>query len=250
MVQSMSFNFNFYNQHCNGTPVIFIHGFMGNGKDWETIIELIDRPAITIDLPGHGLNSNFSYKSIADVATDLIANLKLDLYQLVGYSMGGRLALEMLHLAPYLFKSAIIESAHPGVDDPHARLKADQELISIPFQTFLTKWYQAPLFGRISEHSTFAQLIDKRLENCPDKLQKSLNILSVGTQRNLWSFLESTKIPITYITGELDLKYHQIGIKLTQINPFIKHKSFHECGHNVHIERAKDFAKLIITQKD
>ena len=53
--------------------ILFLHGFMGSGKDWEVIIHyFVDRyNCITIDLPGHGVNfpddvSDYSFERCAE----------------------------------------------------------------------------------------------------------------------------------------------------------------------------------------
>ena len=89
-----------YSGDRSGAPVIFLHGFMGCGDEWNEIVErLPELFCILPDLPGHGRSvgdltvDDCSFESTARSLIDLMDALELDTACLVGYSMGGRIAL-------------------------------------------------------------------------------------------------------------------------------------------------------------
>lgn len=86
--------------------LVFLHGFLGTGEDWITIMKTFSGSArcISIDLPGHGKSIIHGVKSsgeepwpsleiIADILHKLIHQVTPVKVTLVGYSMGARIAL-------------------------------------------------------------------------------------------------------------------------------------------------------------
>ena len=84
-----------------GEPLVLLHGFTGSGANWAAQVEAFatDFRVVTIDLLGHGQTespSDPTRYAIEPAAADLIAifdALELERVNLLGYSMGGRLAL-------------------------------------------------------------------------------------------------------------------------------------------------------------
>ena len=123
-----------------GVPIVFLHGFLGRSEDWlEVCASLPPCRCIGIDLPGHG-DSPFE----PDFTIDLPQ------FHLVGYSMGGRIALQK-------FKDKALTltllSTHPGLKDAEerdARRESDavwaKKLLHLPIDEFLKQWYDQPIF--------------------------------------------------------------------------------------------------------
>ena len=140
--------------------VLFLHGFMGNGGSWNEIIESLQKNyhCITIDLPGHGqsLNveeSHFKMPECAKLIIKIIDKLKIDKFNLIGYSMGARLGLFLALNYPDYINKAVLESGSPGLkteSERHERQKSDGllalELERAPLEEFVNKWYEQPLF--------------------------------------------------------------------------------------------------------
>lgn len=92
-----------------GNVVIFLHGFLGNSQDWIPLMKALSTSArcISIDLPGHGESCiechgkksiqepSLSIESVAEMLLRLICSSTTGMVMLVGYSMGGRIALYM-----------------------------------------------------------------------------------------------------------------------------------------------------------
>ncbi|MEH2007889.1 alpha/beta fold hydrolase, partial [Nostoc sp.] len=96
------YKFNYYLKVNINKPLIFLlHGFMGNINEFDEAIKLLgeDFSSLTLDLPGHGktqvLGGDQYYKIelTAQAIINLLDELKIDKCHLIGYSMGGRLAL-------------------------------------------------------------------------------------------------------------------------------------------------------------
>ncbi len=89
-----------YLREGSGSPVVYLHGFLESSVIWEQI-NLDGFEKITIDLPGHGSSKEVSCISIAEMAAILLQtlnSLSLGKYDLVGHSMGGYAALELVKI--------------------------------------------------------------------------------------------------------------------------------------------------------
>ncbi|MBM3183996.1 MAG: alpha/beta fold hydrolase, partial [Chlamydiae bacterium] len=103
-----------------GTPLVFLHGFLGKSEDWEGVIShLTHCPCIGVDLPGHGLSSFHETFDFSPPAPR---------FHLIGYSMGGRLAMQYaLRFAERIDRLLLI-GAHPGLKtekEKKERLQSD-----------------------------------------------------------------------------------------------------------------------------
>lgn len=86
------------------TPVVFVHGFMGGSEQWQgQVAALSDHPVITLDLPGFGKNAHLdafeSIRANAKWALDALSAQGCRTFHLIGHSMGGMVAQEMVALA-------------------------------------------------------------------------------------------------------------------------------------------------------
>jgi 2-succinyl-6-hydroxy-2,4-cyclohexadiene-1-carboxylate synthase len=222
---------------------------MGRGSDWQDLATDLSKDyyCLLLDLPGHGNSPIGNTKTFHDVAELIIKSIddlekKIDV---VGYSMGGRIAFYLILKFPHLFNRAIIESASPGIKSEKDKrdryqkdlallkdLKSKEEMIS-----FLKKWYTNPLFGKISKTT----LIEKKSANNPQILNKAQALLSVGNQPSLWKELENLKIPTLYLSGQRDEKYTKIGNEIAKLSPLIITYVFKDCAHITHLENPDKF---------
>lgn len=252
--------------------ILFLHGFMGNSHEFEQAISLLSHEfyCLTIDLPGHGktkvLGGDECYKmpNTADAIINLLDDLEITKCFLVGYSMGGRLALYLTLYFPQRFSKIILESASPGLSTEAERLervkhdeqiarKLERSVARNDFTVFLSHWYTQPIFGSIKNHSQFEQLIEVRLQNNPIELAKSLRFMGIGCQPSLWEKLKYNTIPSLLLAGGSDDKFIDINTEMTQACKFCQLKVINYSGHNIHFEKVKAFVENVrkfLTQAD
>ncbi len=241
-----------------GRPVIlFLHGFLGSGEEWEEIIShLAERfRCLAVDLPGHGRSASvdrrrsWRMENNAKAVIVLLAKLGIHKCFLAGYSMGGRLALYLALHYPRYFAKVILESASPGLrteEERRERLARDEQLArrleTGDFREFLRDWYRQPLFQTLKQHPRFEEIFQHRLQNDPRGLAKSLREMGTGAQPSLWEQLPGNKIPLLLVAGEKDAKFRSIAAEMAKINPVAGVKVITGCGHNVHFEAPEIFA--------
>ena len=114
-----------------GSPILLLHGFTGDVSAWQNLRPAMEKShrVIALDILGHGKSakppSASSYR-IERVAADVIAwldRLSVGKIHLLGYSMGGRLALYLALRYADRFHSLILESASPGLHSQQARAR-------------------------------------------------------------------------------------------------------------------------------
>lgn len=128
----------------NGSPVVFLHGFMEDLSMWDEVIMHLPVKAICIDLTGHGkspidFNATPSILSMAKEVEKVILHEKLKNPIIIGHSMGGYVGLELMKLIPGL-EHLILFHSHPWSDSEDK--KRDRERVA---NMVLTK---APVFIR------------------------------------------------------------------------------------------------------
>jgi 2-succinyl-6-hydroxy-2,4-cyclohexadiene-1-carboxylate synthase len=243
--------------------ILFLHGFMGNRSEFNQAISLLADGfyCLNIDLPGHGktqvLDDNcHTMAKTADALINFLDELKVDRCLLVGYSMGGRLALYLTLHFPQRFRKVILESASPGLSTEKERLeraKRDEQIArklarstqTEDFKKFLDNWYSQPIFGNIKNHPQFEQMIENRLQNNPLELAKSLRFMGTGVQPSLWKKLPENKVPLLLLVGEKDRKFIDINRKMTQVNELCNLKIIENTAHNIHLENTSVFVENI-----
>ena len=241
----------------NNNPVILLlHGFMGNGSDFIDVIPLLSTKfyCLTVDLPGHGKtqikggDENYKMPNTARELINLLDFLKIDKCYLFGYSMGGRLALYLTVNFPWRFEKVILESASPGLKtekERKRRIFSDfllaNKLETTDFKEFLLNWYNLPLFQSLSQHPNFEKMLERRLQNNPFELAKSLRNMGTGNQPSLWEKLPEVKIPLLLLVGEMDKKFVAINSEMARLLPVVKMQIIPGSGHNIHLENPQAF---------
>ncbi|MCC5616551.1 2-succinyl-6-hydroxy-2,4-cyclohexadiene-1-carboxylate synthase [Nostoc sp. CHAB 5836] len=244
--------------------ILFLHGFMGNIDEFDEAIKLLcdEFSYLTLDLPGHGKTQvlgeeeYYTMTNTAHALINLLDELKIAKCFLVGYSMGGRLALYLTLHFPERFLKVVLESASPGLPTEVERLeriKLDQQIgrklsRSIEkrdFTAFLLNWYNQTIFGNLKNHPECDRMIESRLHNNPQELDKSLRFMGTGCQPSLWEKLQENKIPLLLLVGEYDQKFISINTEMAQLCEFAQIKIISNAGHNIHFENTWAFVRNI-----
>lgn len=242
--------------------IVFLHGFLGSGSDWLPIARQLEKEycCLLVDLPGHGDtpisaqgNSNLFFIETIDALAAELRRTASPPCLLVGYSMGGRVALALLMRHPDFFEKAIIVSASPGLRTEEERIarKAGDEGIARKieknFEEFIQAWYDQPLFATLKSHPLFLEVERERKINNPGNLAAALRLLGTGRQPSFWDELPANRVPIQFFAGEKDLKFVEIGVQMVNLCPESKLEIFPGCGHTLHIENRELFLDRLKT---
>ncbi|MBD2178030.1 2-succinyl-6-hydroxy-2,4-cyclohexadiene-1-carboxylate synthase [Pseudanabaena sp. FACHB-1998] len=248
----------------NYPAILFLHGFMGDRLEFQPAITALSKHfyCVAIDLPAHGQTQipeqdcYYTIQATAKAVISFLNFLHINKCDLVGYSMGGRLALYLTIHFPNYFHRVVLESASAGLTTAQARsdrLAQDHQLATrlenftdCEFRDFLESWYQQVIFANLRSHPNFPQMLAHRLNNSPRLLAKSLRNFSTGTQPSLWEELAQNQIPLLLIAGELDHKFVQLNQQVAKLCQSAKLEIMPNCGHNTHFENSDLFIQKVL----
>lgn len=228
---------------ADGERVLLLHGFTQTHRSWDRVAAALTQRGFAVsrvDLPGHGRSGHVSadlWGTANLVASALSAQMPVTI---VGYSMGGRVALHVALQHPSLVRRLVVVGATAGIDDPadrRTRRVADDVLatriVEIGVDAFLAEWLAGPLFSTLT--ADLADTEDRRA-NTADGLADSLRRCGTGSQDPLWDRLGEIRCPVTVVVGALDAKFGSLGERIIAAIPRAVAHVVSECGHACHLE--------------
>lgn len=242
--------------------LVFLHGFTGSTKTWDKVIESFKETyrIITIDLIGHGLTDapynvqRYSMEEQVELLHDFFEARRIQSFTLIGYSMGGRVALAFTMKYEEMVDQLILESSSPGLqteEEREARRKSDHALAEkiekSGLDSFIEYWENIPLFeSQKTLPETKQQAIrEDRLSQRVIGLTNSLRGMGTGSQPSFWDDLQNFTKPVLLITGELDKKFQQKAIDMKERFLCCKNVTVSNVGHAIHVENPQIFATII-----
>jgi 2-succinyl-6-hydroxy-2,4-cyclohexadiene-1-carboxylate synthase len=244
----------------DGPAVTLLHGFTQSGRSWREVIATM--PAgwrwIVPDLRGHGeTRIQPGAPCTMDACTAdlemLWDHLGIDRTHLVGYSMGGRLALNVTARRPERIISLLTVGAHAGLEGEarESRRQGDEALAQRiekdGLEAFINYWTALPLFAGLERRgpSFMAQVRAERMRNTTAGLAASLRGMGAGEMEPLWDQLGRVMLPSTFVAGQLDHGYVASARRLASIVPDSRVEIVLRAGHSVHQERPEAFARVL-----
>lgn len=156
---------------------------------------------------------------------------------LLGYSMGGRLALHALLEDGHPWQAAVIVSAHPGLEERaerEARRVSDAawatKALTAGWRDFLAEWNAQSLLGGPSLRTADA---DARLALRRGEIARSFVDWSLGAQQPLWDRLREIRVPVLWVAGENDAKFLALAERAAALVPQCRLAVAPACGHRV-----------------
>jgi 2-succinyl-6-hydroxy-2,4-cyclohexadiene-1-carboxylate synthase len=240
---------------------LFLHGFMGSSEDWRDTITALDGRyrCLAVDLPGHGDSvglppKDYTIEGTTRALIGLLDLLGIERPTVVGYSMGGRLALYLALHHPEHCSGLFLESASPGIEEAaerRARREADEEWarrLQEDFGMFLADWYRQPLFASLARHEGLVEAMSEaRARSDPAELACSLRGMGTGRGPSLWGELASIRVPTLAVAGELDGKFVEISHCMASISALVRVTVVPGAGHNVRAEVPRMYLGLLET---
>ena len=233
--------------------VVFLHGFTHTGRSWHPVIAALGEryTSVADDIRGHGDASERVPVSLEAVIDDVVAAAGPERYTLVGYSMGGRIALHVALAADDRVERLVLIGASPGIADEgerSARQRADEELAGeierSSIEEFARRWAQTPVLAGLPAAALDAAHAD-RLRSTPAGLARALRGLGTGALPSLWERLGELLIPVTLVVGEGDSKFQAIALEMARGLPAAEVVVVPGVGHAVHLEAPEAIARAL-----
>ena len=240
-----------------GPAVTLLHGFLQDRTSWDEVFEHLPSGHrwVLVDLPGHGESSAVPAtmpSAIAELAATW-DGLGVDRSHLVGYSMGGRVALQLAALHPLRLLSLFTLGAHAGLEGPErdARLAADAALADAVerdgIDDFAARWAAQPMFAGIGRRrpDAVARLAAMRRRQNAGAIAAALRGMGAGAAPAVWDRLRGLRLPATFAAGAEDTRYAELAERLADAVPGARRATIADAGHAAHIEQPEAFAAVL-----
>jgi 2-succinyl-6-hydroxy-2,4-cyclohexadiene-1-carboxylate synthase len=222
--------------------VLFIPGFMQRGDAWRPVAELLPEryPSTMLDHSQHSFESRLA--EIAEAGAGGV---------LVGYSLGGRLALRAALRSPGSFSAVVTVGATAGIEEGPlrvARAEADEKLASwietASMEDVVSLWERQPMFADQSDALVEAQR-SGRLSHDQRSLALLLRTAGQGALEPVWHDLRSFELPLLAIAGARDDGYTRAAKRIASTAPNGRLAIVEEAGHAPQLQQPDEVARLI-----
>jgi pimeloyl-ACP methyl ester carboxylesterase len=163
----------YYEEHGSGEPLVLLHGGISAGEMFGAILPALaaERRVITVDLQGHGGTADVDRpllpETMADDIAALIRHLGLERADVMGYSLGGIVALRTAIQHPQVVRRLVLVSVGFRRDGSHPEVVQNMDQFSPELAPVLQ---QSPLYER------YARLAP-RVEDWPVLIAKTAELL-------------------------------------------------------------------------
>jgi 2-succinyl-6-hydroxy-2,4-cyclohexadiene-1-carboxylate synthase len=245
-------------------PLVLLHGFTGNRTSFDHLRPLLNSTvkAIAVDLPGHGetpltqRKGREGFIETVEAVVQLVEKLGVPSVDLLGYSMGARIALGAALAKPERFGRIILESGSPGLHrrmERAERRESDGRLATTlraqGVEAFVQHWESQPMFDSLRRlpPERLTALRERRKSCTVEGLSGALGRLGLGFQPDYWPELHSQRLPTLLLTGALDEKFTLIARKMATELPVVWRHTFPDCGHAPHLEIPEEYAREVLS---
>ncbi len=235
-----------------GPVVVLAHGFTQTGRLWGPFGEILarDHTLVRVDLPGHAGSGAVSADLVAAAGLVVDAVDGTEPFDLLGYSLGARVALHLAFARPDRVRRLVLIGGTAGIEDPEARrarrLRDDALATELEeshdLGGFLRRWLAGPMFSGLRDPG-----MNERLRNTPGGLASSLRMAGAGTYEPLWNHLGDLTPPVLALAGADDPRYAGTGARIARS---VRHGVFSlvpGAGHAAHLAQP-DLAARMVTQ--
>src|SRR5438105_11083712 len=146
----------YYETHGAGRPMILLHGGLGSGEMYGPILPMLAErhQVVTVDLQGHGRTADIDrpmdVRLMAGDIAALIEHLGVDKPDIVGYSLGGGVALQTAVQYPAKIRRLVVASANIRPDAIYPEMRAQQSQLSAAAAEFMKETPMYQLYQRVA----------------------------------------------------------------------------------------------------
>lgn len=246
-------------------PLILLHGFLGLPQDWRDFVQQFEKNSNHLEKHEPHLydlwrdvrlsmaSGESGFSNWLDGFHDALVRFRRPPV-LVGYSLGGRLALQAAIQFPDLVKGVVAVSAHVGLakeTEREERLTADQlwaqRWRSESWSEVLEAWNQQSVFSFQPDQGGNQTQTLRRGEKdfVRSELAWVLDHWSLARQKNLRPDLRQLHIPALFVSGEWDKKFTELYQSL-ELPPAGEFRALSSAGHRVLADQPESLAKEVI----
>jgi 2-succinyl-6-hydroxy-2,4-cyclohexadiene-1-carboxylate synthase len=228
-----------------GPPLVLLHGFTQTGRLWGPFGDRLAEAhtLVALDLPGHAGSDavRADLPEAAGLVTEAVrAAVGDEPCDILGYSLGARVALHVLITSKLPLRRAVLIGVTGGIEDAGGRERrraADDALaerleVSGDVDAFLDDWLRSPLFASLPDSAADRT---ERLRNSATGLAASLRLNGTGTQAALWDDLRTIALPLLAMAGTDDTRFAGHALRVQETAPQAVASLVPGGGHAAHL---------------
>ena len=233
--------------------VVLLHGFSGTRRAWDGVAAALDPERylpLALDLPGHGQAAEWEGPITFAGCVQHVLERSPARFILCGYSLGGRVALNVALATPERVTQLVLVSCSPGIEDSAERAERRRsdhrladELERVPFEEFIERWRTQPLFADDPPHVGELARADQR-RNRPEALAAAMRGIGTGEMEPLWGRLHELTMPVTVVVGDRDARFQALGRRMAGLLPDAE-MAIVPGGHSLALENPTAIASVL-----
>jgi 2-succinyl-6-hydroxy-2,4-cyclohexadiene-1-carboxylate synthase len=228
------------------------------------VVKAIDTEftTLSVDIIGHGWSGSpptvdrYEMSRAVDDLVEMLHRIGFERAVWVGYSLGGRTALQLAVQHPEAVSALVLEGASPGLateQERADRIAADEALArkleTEGLEAFIDYWQSIPLWD--SQKTTLTEpqrvaLRQQRLAQRATGLANSLRGMGTGSQMWVGDRLGNLGVPVLLTAGRLDTKFSAIAAEMAQAIPDARLEIIEAAGHCAHLEQPAAFNAVLL----
>ena len=250
----------------DGPALLLLHGFTGSTATMWPLGRTLTarRTVLAVDLPGHGRTGlleppDHRFEATLAALVRILDQRGIEETDVLGYSMGGRLALGLAVRHPDRIRSTVLvgsTAGYPTDAERAARRRSDaalaDDLLERGLEWFVDHWMALPLFEsqqRLGDRA-LAEARSLRLANDPEGLVASLLGSGAGAQPSFWGELESVRGPVLLVVGDEDARYRRLAFRLASGLALANIEVISDAGHTAHLENLPAVSAAVLSLFD
>lgn len=257
----------FYREFGSGIPLIILHGLYGSSDNWVSIAKSLSKDfrVIIPDQRNHGLSPHsivHSYKSMSSDLDELVRDLKITKFLLIGHSMGGKTAIWYASRWPEMLTGLMIIDISPFKTGKHQNpvsefhLNVLKAINNLPLNSINTREEADLLLSESVSSPRIRSFLLKNLTRTKDKsfgwklnaenLEMNIDNILDGFDRNIADHSIISGFPVVFVrASKSDYIPESDYSDIRKIFPVSDIVSVEDASHWIHVEKPDQIIEII-----
>lgn len=206
--------------------LVLLHGFASTSRLWDAVIAHLPPERyspLALDLPGHGSEAQAPPPITFEGCVSHVLAHSPESFVLVGYSMGGRVALNVALAAPERVSRLVLISTTAGIEDSQERAdrrardrRLAEQIEQGTIEGFIERWRSQPMFAQ-DPPEVDALARAEMARNRAASVAAALRGIGTGEMDPLWDRLAELSMPVTIVVGERDEKFRALAARMVRV---------------------------------
>lgn len=243
-----------YEESGEGLPIVFIHGFPLSKRMWAPQISALSRKyrVIALDLRGFGESDKppgpYSIKDFADDVSSLMLELDAAPGIVVGHSMGGYIAFQLIRRYSKQVQSLILTNTRAEADseeEKRNRFALMERIRKEGKDRFLEEFATRLLSPQNAEETDLVRQVRSFMEGCSEETLVA-TLKALAERPDSTDLLKKIRVPTLIIAGDQDqIVSVESALLMARTIPHAAISLIKGTGHLSNVENSKEFNNAV-----